>query len=62
MQNNMKNITRILIAFYVILTTVQISSAQLVPAPKQDALFPNEGKTSLTIWSGIPYIGIAEFG
>ena len=41
---------------------VQTASAQILSAQReQDALFPGEGKTALTVWTGIPYIGIAEY-
>src|SRR5579872_175069 len=57
----MKTTTFFLIAVIATILTIETASAQIIPVSRPDALFPGEGKASLTFWSGIPYIGIAEY-
>lgn len=52
----------ILAALFTAVFTIQTATAQILPAAKHsDAVFPGEGKSAITVWTGIPYIGIAEY-
>jgi hypothetical protein len=57
----MKSILSILSTVIVMVFTTTTASTQILTTPKQDALFPEAGKTTVTFWTGIPYIGIAEY-
>ena len=57
----MKSTISFIISALAILFTIDMASAQMVPVAKQDPLFPEQGKTMVTVWSGIPFIAIGEY-
>jgi hypothetical protein len=62
MQNNMKTSLCILLAALFIFSSSSKMSAQLAcTAPSPDHLFAESGKSMVTISTGIPYVGIAEY-
>ncbi len=73
----MKTTTSVLFAILATVLSIETASAQDTTTTEQlsvlnqkintqdgiahDALFPGEGNTTLTFWTGIPYIGIVEY-